>query len=69
MMAGGELVGRDARSSGTSSAHRWSARGQRVRKRQPEGGAIGDGGSPTATLSAGRTSGSGTGIASISSAV
>src|SRR5262249_57906483 len=61
--------GATARNSGTSAAHLASARGQRVRKRQPEGGAIGDGGSPTATASAGRMSGSGTGMASISSAV
>ena len=46
-----------------------SARGQRVRNRQPDGGAIGDGGSPTGTVSVGRTSGSGIGIASIKSAV
>ena len=42
-----------SRSSGTSSAQRASARGQRVRKRQPEGGLIGLGGSPV----------SGTGVA------
>jgi hypothetical protein len=34
--------------SGISSLHCWSTRGQRVPKRQPEGGAIGDGGSPPA---------------------
>ena len=38
-------------------------------QRKLQGGAIGDGGSPTGTLSAGRTSGSGTGIASINNAV
>ncbi len=32
--------------SGTSLAHRSTARGQRVRNRQPDGGLIGDGGSP-----------------------
>ena len=61
--------GPKARSGGSTWPHSSWARGQRVRKRQPDGGAIGDGGSPTGTLSAGRTSGSGTGIASISSAV
>ena len=35
-----------SRISGTSSAQRASARGQRVRKRQPDGGLIGLGGSP-----------------------
>src|SRR5439155_3305058 len=50
--------GATGRNSGISAAHLASARGQRVRKRQPEGGAIGDGGSPTATASAGRISGS-----------
>ena len=39
--------GRSSRGSGTSTAHRSAARGQRVRNRQPDGGLIGDGGSPS----------------------
>ena len=50
-----------SRSSGTISAHMASARGQRVRKRQPDGGASGEGGSPTARLTAGFTVGIGHG--------
>ena len=49
MMAGGELAAAAiSRSAGTSAAQTASARGQRVRKRQPDGGSSGDGGSPTA---------------------
>ncbi len=64
-----------ARSCGSSSAHRSCARGQRVRKRQPDGGLVGDGISPPSTslvvvrapLPRGR--GSGSGIAASSAAV
>ena len=38
--------GASSRGRGTSSAHSSVARGQRVRNRQPDGGSIGDGGSP-----------------------
>ncbi len=52
-----------ARTMGSSSAQRSWARGQRVRKRQPDGGNTGDGISPSIRLlGSGRTVGSGTGI-------
>jgi hypothetical protein len=69
MMAGGELAGPHVAKLRHLVNTPPVCPGQRVRNRQPEGGDIGDGGSPTGTLSAGRTSGSGTGIASISSPV
>ena len=51
-MARGEMPsGPNARSGGSTSAHLSWARGQRVRKRQPDGGATADGSSPrTPTL-------------------
>ena len=60
---------RNSRIVGSSFAQRVFARGQRVWKRQPDGGAIGEGGSPVETLSAIAASGSGRGIASSSSEV
>ena len=60
-----------ARICGSSSAQRSCAFGQRVRKRQPLGGSIGDGISPPSTVRRRRAarSGSGTGIAASSAAV
>src|SRR5438105_9707462 len=46
---------------GSSSAHRSWARGQRVRKRQPDGGAVGDGSSPASSVRS-RLAESGSGI-------
>ena len=43
---------------GTTAAHTASAWGQRVRKRQPEGGLAGEGGSPVIGASVARRSGS-----------
>ena len=65
VVAGHEVVASSIwRISGTSSVHCSSARGQRVRKRQPDGGDSGEGISPPSVWrSSGRTSGSGTGIA------
>ena len=58
-----------SRICGSSAAHFSSAFGQRVRKRQPLGGAIGDGISPPSTgRSCGSTEGSGSGIAASSGA-
>jgi hypothetical protein len=42
--------GNSSRGSGTSAAQRSAARGQRVRKRQPDGGLTGDGGSPRSVV-------------------
>src|SRR6185437_3363426 len=58
-----------SRMTGSSAAQRASASGQRVRKRQPLGGASGEGGSPSTTLSGGGASGSGCGMAASSAAV
>ena len=56
------------RSGGSSSAQISCASGQRVRKRQPDGGVIADGSSPRTctTLRARAATGSGIAIASIS---
>ena len=45
-------------SAGILAAHTSSANGQRVRKRQPDGGLIGLGGSPVSGASSMRSSGS-----------
>src|SRR5204863_7793033 len=52
-----------ARIWGSVVAHTSAARGHRVRKRQPDGGATGDGGSPATSLTFGTASGSGLGMA------
>ena len=58
------------RSTGSSSAHTACAFGQRVRKRHPDGGLVGDGISPpSTTVSSGDRVGSGTGIADSSASV
>src|SRR5262245_41516493 len=49
--------------TGSVETHSSVARGQRVRNRQPDGGATGDGGSPTTSLTWATTSGSGAGMA------
>src|SRR5580704_14344435 len=54
---------------GSSSAHRSVARGHRVRNRQPLGGLIGDGGSPSMTELARAAPGSVDGIESSSALV
>ena len=51
-----------ATSSGSTASQVASARGQRVRKRQPVGGAIGDGSSPRTAIGWSGASGSGCGI-------
>ena len=51
-----------AASGGTSSAQIASAKAQRVRKRQPDGGLIGLGGSPVSGISVVRRSGSSVGF-------
>ena len=52
-----------SRISGSSVAHTSPARGHRVRNRQPDGGMIGDGGSPAIVVAArGSTDGSIAGI-------
>ncbi len=58
-----------SRISGTSSAQRDSARGQRVRKRQPDGGLMGLGGSPTSATDVRAASGSGSTAEASSAAV
>ena len=66
-VAGGQVAVPKRRSGGSSSAQISCAYGQRVRKRQPDGGVIADGSSPvTAAPRRERAStGSGTGIVSI----
>src|SRR4051794_5815322 len=49
--------------TGSVCAHTSAARGHRVRNRQPDGGATGEGGSPTTSPTWVDTSGSGAGIA------
>ena len=58
--------GNSSRGSGTSSAQRSAARGQRVRNRQPDGGLTGDGGSPRSVVVARPAPGSVDGIESSS---
>ena len=64
----GPLMG-TARSSGSRSPHAASACAQRVRKRPPEGGSIGLGGSPTIGAAAVRRRGSMLGIEASSARV
>ena len=61
--------GASSRISGTSSAQRASARGHRVRKRQPDGGLIGLGGSPASGVEVRVASGSGSTAEASSAAV
>ena len=61
--------GPSSRGCGTSDAHTSCARGQRVRNRQPDGGEIGDGGSPVSVAVARAAPGSVDGIESSSALV
>src|SRR6218665_1933756 len=49
-----QCCGRSSRNAGASAAQRADAQGQRVRRRQPEGGSIGLGSSPSRVMRRGR---------------